>query len=135
MAKDIKVLEDVQKRAIRMTSGLKGDSYEKKLKEVKMTSLEERRQRGDIIQTWKILNSKDQVQENHWFQRYTENQGPETRMSSNSVNLRHKPFRTDIRRHSYGVRVPKIWNDIPMKVRSEVKIYQLKNKYDEFISA
>ena len=135
MAKDVKVLEDVQKRAIRMTSGLKGDSYEKKLKEVKMTSLEERRQRGDIIQTWKILNGKDQVQENHWFQRYTENQGPETRLSSNSVNLRHKPFRTDVRRHSYGVRVPKIWNDIPMEVRSEVKINQLKNKYDEFISA
>ena len=38
MSKDIKVLEDVQKRAIRMTSGLKGDSYEKKLKEVKMRS-------------------------------------------------------------------------------------------------
>ena len=72
--------------------------------------------------------------ENHWFQRYTENQGPETRLSSNSVNLRHKPFRTDIRRHSY-VRVPKLWNDIPMEVRSEVKINQLKNKYDEFISA
>ncbi len=51
------------------------------------------------------------------------------------MNLRHKPFRTDVRRHSYGVRVPKIWNDIPMEVRSEVKINQLKNKYDEFISA
>ena len=49
-----------------------------------MTSLEERRQRGDEIQTWKILNGKDQVQENHWFQRYTENQGLETRLFSNS---------------------------------------------------
>ena len=67
-------LEDVQKRAIRMISGLKGDSYEEKLNQVKMTSLEERRQRGDIIQTLKLLNGKDQVQENHWFQRYTENQ-------------------------------------------------------------
>ena len=50
-----------------MTSGLKGDSYEEKLKEVKMTSLDERRQRGDVIQTLKIL--KYQVQENHWFER------------------------------------------------------------------
>ena len=58
MDKDIKVLEDIQKRAIRMTSGLKGDSYEEKLKEVKMTSLEERRQRKDEILTWKILNGK-----------------------------------------------------------------------------
>ena len=66
-----------------MTSGLKGDSYEEKFKEVKMTSLEERRQRGDVIQTLKIL--KDQVQENHWFERYNENQGLKTRQSSNSV--------------------------------------------------
>ena len=32
---------------IPMTSGLKGNSYEEKLQEVGMTSLEDRRQRGD----------------------------------------------------------------------------------------
>ena len=37
--KDIKVLEYVQKRAIRMTSGLSGSNYEEKLKEVNMLSL------------------------------------------------------------------------------------------------
>ena len=31
MAKDIKVLEDIKKRAVRMTSGLKGKCYEEKL--------------------------------------------------------------------------------------------------------
>ena len=35
MSKNVKVL-DVQKRAIRMTSGLKGTSYEEKLEEVGM---------------------------------------------------------------------------------------------------
>ena len=68
-----------------------------------MTSLEECRQRGDVIQNMK--NSE-------WFQRYFKDQGLETRLSSNSVNLRLKPFRTDLRRHFYGVRVPKIWNNI-----------------------
>ena len=37
-----------------------------------MTSLKERRQRGDAIQTRKALNSQDQGQENHWFERHTE---------------------------------------------------------------
>jgi hypothetical protein len=48
MAKDIKVLEDIQKRAVRMTSGLKGKCYEEKLKEVGLYSLEERRKRGEF---------------------------------------------------------------------------------------
>ena len=51
------------------------------------------------------------------------------------MNLRHNHFRTDVRRHTFGMRVPKIWKDIPMEIRSEVKINQRKNKYDEFISA
>ena len=41
---------------------------------------------------------------------------------------------TQTLKSSYDVRVPKIWNDIPKEVRSVVKIDQLKNKYDEFIS-
>ena len=61
------MLEVVQKRAIRMTSGLKVDSYEEKFNQVKMTSLEECRLRGDIIQTLKILNGKDPVQETIGF--------------------------------------------------------------------
>ena len=44
-------------------------------------------------------------------------------------------LRTDVSRHSYGVRVPKIWNIIPMEVKSVVKINQLKNKYNDFNSA
>ena len=49
------------------------------------------------------------------------------------MNLRHKPCRTGVRGHSYGVREPKIWNN--MEIKSVVKINQMKNKSDKFISA
>ena len=73
MAKDIKVFEDIQKRAVRMTSGLERKCYEEKLKEVGLYSLEERRKRGDAIQVWKILSQYDHVDEKHWFERCSEN--------------------------------------------------------------
>ena len=53
---DVDLLEDVQKRVIRMTSGLSYGTYVEKLAEVGLTTLEERRPRWDIIQTWKILH-------------------------------------------------------------------------------
>ena len=50
-----------------MTSGLSGSTYEEKLREVGLNSLEERRKRGDIIQVWKILHGHDHVDKNKWF--------------------------------------------------------------------
>ena len=50
--KDIDLLEDVQKRVERMTAGLKTGTYQDKLKDLGLPSLEERRRRGDMIQTW-----------------------------------------------------------------------------------
>ena len=58
---DVDLLENVQKRALRMTSGLTGSTYEEKLAEVGLMSLSDRRARGDMIETWKIINEK-----NHW---------------------------------------------------------------------
>ena len=57
--KDKEILEKVQKRAISMTSGLSGSTYEEKLREVGLTSLEERRKKGDMIQVWKILHEHE----------------------------------------------------------------------------
>ena len=50
------ILESVQERAIRMVSGLSGKTYAEKLAELNIQSLEERRIRGDMIQTWKIIH-------------------------------------------------------------------------------
>ena len=79
--KDIQLLESVQKRAVRMTSGLKGGSYEEKLRELGLMSLEERRTRGDAIQTWKIIASYDNIDESLFFERISADSERETRFS------------------------------------------------------
>ena len=78
-----------------------------------MTSLEDRRQRGDAIQIWKILTGHDDVPGNHWFKRFEPDPTRVTRLSSNNLNLKRRDFNGEVRRNSFSVRAPDIWNTIP----------------------
>ena len=50
------MLERVQRRATKMIQKLRNISYEMRLKECGLTTLETRRLRGDQIEVFKILN-------------------------------------------------------------------------------
>ncbi len=54
---DIDLLESVQHRATRIIPSLKKISYENRLKALDLTTLSERRQRGDMIQLYKIVQN------------------------------------------------------------------------------
>jgi hypothetical protein len=54
-------LEKIQRRAVGMVSGLKATTYEEILKELELTTLEERRHQADMVQTFQILQGIDKV--------------------------------------------------------------------------
>ena len=55
---EIKALEQVQMRATKILPSLKNKPYEERLKILKLPTLKFRRQRGDMIETYKILAGK-----------------------------------------------------------------------------
>ena len=83
-AKDILLLEKVQRRATKLVWGLKELSYEERLK---LFSLEERRLRGDLIQTFKLLTGKENVDHEIFFNHSTTNlRGHSLKLSKSQCN-------------------------------------------------
>jgi len=67
--KDIDCLENVQRRATKMVFGLKKLSYEQSLRRLNLTTLEKRRKRGDLIEMYKFLTQKENVDYKKFFQK------------------------------------------------------------------
>uniref|UniRef100_A0A8C5WIF2 Reverse transcriptase domain-containing protein n=1 Tax=Leptobrachium leishanense TaxID=445787 RepID=A0A8C5WIF2_9ANUR len=69
LQKDIDIFERVQRRATKMVYGLKEKSYQERLNDLNMYSLEKRRDRGDMIETFKYVKGIHKVEEGSIFKR------------------------------------------------------------------
>ena len=123
---DIKLLERVQKRATKLVEGLRNKSYEERLIELKLPSLEDRRTRGDMIMTYKMLNGLERVQTNRLW---TYNSNSITR--GHSKKLKKTNCRLDVRKYAFGNRVTDGWNRLREDVVTSTSLNGFKNAYDE----
>jgi len=67
LQKDIQRLESVQRAATGLISGFKKYSYREILQKLGLTTLEVRRQRGDLIECYKILTGKENINPHQFF--------------------------------------------------------------------
>ena len=128
---DKETLEKVQRRAIMMVSNLKG-SYEERLATLGLRSLEGRRLRGDLIETFKILTGQSDVNYQSWFKLTRDQVGQaNTRANTGHLNLVHPiPATTEVRRNYFSHRVIRHWNQLPNHVKMCQKTNEFKNAYD-----
>ncbi len=76
-----------------MVSGLRLDIYDDKLRELGLTTLEERRHRLDMLKTYKILMREGEVRsERSGFRRLA----TVARLATNPWNIRPQPARLDL---------------------------------------
>ena len=126
----IEVLEKVKKWMVRQIRNVSG-TYEEKLAKLGLTTLHDRRIRGDLIETYKMLKGLSQVDHSTWFNIMSRSSGPQTRLSSDPLALETKPARLDLRKNFFSVRVPSAWNALPLPIRQSSSLNQFKNAYDQ----
>ena len=126
--KDKELLENVQNRAVRMISGLKSENYEDRLKELGLTSLEERRHRADMALVHSLMHGLGNINVDDWFQR-ADTSARTTRVTSGALNVRPKYGRLEVRKHSFTVRTTSSWNNVPRDLKQKTSANSFKTAY------
>ena len=133
LVRDIDVLEKVQRRAVGMVSGLEGRNYEQRLLELNLPSLADRRRRGDMITTHRILTGVDRVDHRIWFALGADQKregATATRSMVETGALIPRVGRTELRRGFFTCRAPAAYNALPQSVRAATTINSFKNELD-----
>jgi hypothetical protein len=125
---EIECLEKVQQRAVNMVSGLAGTSYEEKLQDAGLLSLEERRHQADMHLMHKIMHRDGGLEANAWFERASS--AAHTTMSgADPFNVKVKSGCLEVRRNFYSMRVITDWNRIPTETKSRPGTSHFKAEY------
>ena len=126
--KDIDMLERVQRRTTKMIPKLRNISYEMRLKECGLTTLETRRLRGDQIEVFKILNGYENIDRNIFF-----TVKEERRTRGHGVTLAKKQCILDIRKFSFSQRTINEWNRLSADCVGASSVNIFKNKIDIYL--
>ena len=122
----INEIEKVQRRATKLIQNIKKLSYIDRLTYLKLPTLKYRRFRGDMIETFKIINNK-----------YDKLIVPDLEINKLNLTRGHSyklivhRSKHDMRKYSFSVRISSIWNNLSEKVVNSKTINDFKNNLDE----
>ena len=125
--KDIERLEGVQARATKLIPSIRHLGYHRRLDRLNLFSLEKRRLRGQLIETFKILKGIDNVDSQNLFSLNSNH----TR--SNGWKLELKRFNTSQCGNFFTYKVASYWNRLPADVVNSTTVNQFKNRLDKVL--
>jgi ribonucleases P/MRP protein subunit RPP40 len=127
LQKDIMLLEKVQRRATRMIDNFQKLSYEERLSKLKLTTLETRRLRGDLIETFKIFKGFTDVNKDNFFDLSSGS------LRGHSLKLFKSRFVTNCGKFMFSNRVVDEWNLLTEDIVSCDTVNGFKNKLDRYL--
>ena len=122
------MLEKIQRRATKLIPELRDLTYEERLKECGLTTLETRRLRGDQIEVFKILNGYENIDSNIFFEI------KESKITrGHNYTLVEKQSRLDVRKYSFSQRTINVWNNLSADCVHASSGNMFKNKIDKYL--
>uniref|UniRef100_A0A1E1VZH4 RNA-directed DNA polymerase from mobile element jockey-like n=1 Tax=Pectinophora gossypiella TaxID=13191 RepID=A0A1E1VZH4_PECGO len=109
-----------------MVSSLRDKTYEERLSLLNLTTLEQRRKRGDLIETYKILHDHYDVQQLKDIFKLSKN----VNLRGHSLKL-YKPLCASNPKHNFlPNRVVDSWNKLPESIVSAPSVNSFKHRLD-----
>ena len=121
-----KTLEAVQSRATALVHGLRHLNSEERRKTLGLMKLEERRERGDMIEVFKILKGLTRIDPSLFWE-VREARGGARLVKERATNGRKQ------RQSFFSYRVVQKWNLLPVGVKMAPSLDSFKNRLDEMI--
>ena len=128
LAGDKELLENVQRKAVSMVSGLVSRAYEDRLKELGLQTLSERRHQADMCMVHKIVHQHHGLDPTTWFELAREG-ACVTRVAADPLNVRVAAGRLELRRNFFSVRVTEDWNKVPHDIKKIYSAQAFKRAY------
>ena len=125
--KNINLLEGVQRRATKMVKDCRNLEYRERLKFLGLTTLETRRIRGDLLETFKIVTGIDRLDRDLFFELNNSD-----RCRGHKLKLKKPKSRLNIRKFSFAHRVIDEWNRLPGEVIESRTLNQFKAGIDRY---
>jgi len=125
--KDIDKLEKVQKRFTKMIEGCKGKTYEQRLIKLGLTSLQDRHNRADMIQVFRVINDHSNIYPEKFLE-LNERTG-----RKNSLKIFKERSNLDVCKYSFTSRVVDPWNELPDAVVLSADVKAFKCNFDHFM--
>ena len=124
--KDKELLERVQHRFTRMVPGMRSLAYEERLEELRIWALEERRNRADLIEVFKILKGFTSIDPKGLFEINTD-----TRTRGHTLKLVKHRFSSDLRKYFFTERVVSKWNKLDQACIDAPSVNSFKKRLTE----
>jgi len=118
-------LEQSQRRATKLVRNIKHTSYEERLSTLNLMSTLDRRDRGDMIMTYNIINHR--VEMDARFMKMD----TESRTRGHTMKLKISRSKIEIRRNFFTNRIKKRWNGLSQEIINAKAIDAFKKAYDQ----
>ena len=115
-------IENVQRRVTKLVKNIQHLSYSDRSRYLGLPSLQYRRLRSDMVETFRIINNIDKLNSNKIFPKN------ENTTRGHKHKIYKKQCRTNIRKYSFSQRVVDTWNSLPAKVIESNTVNGFKNQ-------
>ena len=109
-------------------------TYPERLEQIGLTTLEERRVRGDAIEVFKYLRGFPDVNKDTLFTMNTSKE-PKTRHQNLFMPSSVPPANLVLRKYFFSVRGASLWNSLPSELRECTSVNSFKNAYDRYFAS